>query len=207
MLTQIWEIFPNFRRAVPGRKYNKNRKDIRMRITDDRYTRDLLRYNLARRLIRHQARTRTIREWTGLTPDRIRKLYRTYPPGERAHRHRGKSPRQISFFLRSHRRKFETGVLASLFSIFEVLPREPGVEPPQSAPNLARGGLLCDAFEAYSAVLPTGAITFEHAELLLNALLRGDELRIAACGDCGGLIVVDRLSLLRPRCVQCRGPD
>ena len=47
-----------------------------MRITDDRYTRDRLRLDLALRLIRHEARTRTIRNWTGLTDDRIRKLYR-----------------------------------------------------------------------------------------------------------------------------------
>jgi hypothetical protein len=43
-----------------------------MRITDDRYTRDRLRLDLALRLIRHEARTRTIRSWTGLTDDRIR---------------------------------------------------------------------------------------------------------------------------------------
>jgi hypothetical protein len=49
-----------------------------MRITDDRYTRDRLRLDLALRLIRHEARTRTIRSWTGLTDDRIRKLYRSY---------------------------------------------------------------------------------------------------------------------------------
>ena len=49
-----------------------------MRITDDRYTRDRLRLDLALRLIGHEARTRTIRSWTGLTDDRIRKLYRSY---------------------------------------------------------------------------------------------------------------------------------
>ena len=49
-----------------------------MRVTDDRYSRDLRRYDLAVRLIRHEARTQTIRQWTGLTDDRIRKLYRSY---------------------------------------------------------------------------------------------------------------------------------
>ena len=48
-----------------------------MRITDDRYTRDRLRLDLALRLIRHEARTCTIRDWTGLSDDRIRKLYRS----------------------------------------------------------------------------------------------------------------------------------
>ena len=175
-----------------------------MRISDDRYNRDLVRYDLARRLIKHQARTQTIRMWTGLTHDRIRKLYRTYPPMERVRRRRGKSPRAISFFLRTHRRKFESGLLASMFSIFDALPRL-GLEHSQSASNVARGASLCDAFEAYVAVLPKGCITFEHAELLLEALACGDELQLATCTDCSSLIVVDRLSLLQPCCAQCRG--
>ena len=75
-----------------------------MRITDDRYTRDRLRLDLALRLIGHEARTRTIRSWTGLTDDRIRKLYRSYvaDAGRRdVRRHRGKSPRQNAFFMRN----------------------------------------------------------------------------------------------------------
>jgi hypothetical protein len=177
-----------------------------MRISDDRYSRDLLRYELARRLIKHQARTQTIRLWTGLTHDRIRKLYRTYPPVERVRRRRGKSPRQITFFLRSHRRKFETSVLASMFSIFEALPAQSGLQPAKSRSNVARGLSLVDAYEAYSAVLPKGNITFEHAELLLEELESGNELQVAHCADCTGVVVVDRLSLLPPCCTQCRGP-
>ena len=41
-----------------------------MRVTDDRYCRDRLRFDLALRLIGHEARTHTIRAWTGLTEDR-----------------------------------------------------------------------------------------------------------------------------------------
>ena len=176
-----------------------------MRISDDRYSRDLLRYEVARRLIRHQARTRTIRAWTGLTPDRIRMLYRTYPPTERVHRRRGKSPQRTSFFLHSHRRKFETGVMASLLSIFEVLPPKHGEESPNTLRSVGRGGSLCDAFEAFVAMLPASAFTLEHAELLLVALIIGEELRAAECAQCNGLVVVDPLSLLPPCCEQCRG--
>mgnify|MGYP000532382387 CR=1 FL=1 len=49
-----------------------------MRVSDDRYSRDRQRIDLALRFIHHEARTRTIRIWTGLTDDRIRKLYRSY---------------------------------------------------------------------------------------------------------------------------------
>ncbi|MGO8854603.1 MAG: hypothetical protein ACLQO1_02655 [Steroidobacteraceae bacterium] len=45
-----------------------------MRVSDDRYTRDRQRLDLALRLIHHEARTFTIRQWTGLSDDRIRKV-------------------------------------------------------------------------------------------------------------------------------------
>ena len=49
-----------------------------MRLTDDRYAGERSQFELALRMIRHEARTRTIRDCTGLSDDRIRKLYSTY---------------------------------------------------------------------------------------------------------------------------------
>ena len=49
-----------------------------MRFTDDRYAGELGQFELALRMIGHEARTRTIRECTGLSDDRIRKLYSRY---------------------------------------------------------------------------------------------------------------------------------
>ncbi len=46
-----------------------------MRISEDRYDRDRQRLELALRFLTHEARTQTIRHWTGLSDDRIRKLY------------------------------------------------------------------------------------------------------------------------------------
>ena len=74
-----------------------------MRVSDDRYTRDRERLDLALRLIRHEARTYTIRQWTGLSDDRIRKLYRSYCTDLQSAevlRHRGKSPRQAAYALK-----------------------------------------------------------------------------------------------------------
>src|SRR5271168_4554478 len=96
-----------------------------MRISDDRYSRDRLLLDIALRFIRHEARTRTIRVWTGLTDDRIRKLYRFYisdsnnsvPP-----RHRGKSPQQITFFIRSARARQQSALFASLCCLLGALP-------------------------------------------------------------------------------------
>ena len=53
-----------------------------MRATDDRYTAERDRFDLAIRMIRHEARTGTIRLCTGFTEDRIRKIYASYFPGQ-----------------------------------------------------------------------------------------------------------------------------
>ena len=178
-----------------------------MRITDDRYTRDRLRLDLALRLIRHEARTRTIKSWTGLTDDRIRKLYRTYlheAGGEGVARHRGKSPRQAAFFTRSMRMRREAAVFASVSSLFGLFtPRNITVEPDAPSHTVARGTLLCEAFETYRALVDEPQISFEHAVFLLGALLAGDELRVAHCRDCTGVLVTDRLALRTPVCNDC----
>ena len=49
-----------------------------MRATDDRYRGEQAKFELAMRMIGHEARTGTIRYFTGLNDDRIRKLYTTY---------------------------------------------------------------------------------------------------------------------------------
>ncbi len=186
-----------------------------MRISDDRYSRDRLRLDLALRFIHHEARTHTIRAWTGLTDDRIRKLYRTYlqeAGGAVVTRHRGKSPRQAAFFTRSLRMRREAAVFASVSSLFGLIsPRANKVDTivversAQPAPNVARGALLCEAFEAHRALMGESQISFEHAVYLLGALHAGDELRVAHCRDCNGVLVTDRLALRVPVCNDCGG--
>jgi hypothetical protein len=174
-----------------------------MRISDDRYSRDRLRLDLALRFIHHEARTHTIRAWTGLTDDRIRKLYRTYlheAGGAAVTRHRGKSPRQAAFFTRSLRMRREAAVFASVSSLFGLITPQ---SIAQTAPNVARGALLCEAFEAYLALMGESQISFEHAVFLLGALLAGDELRVAHCRDCTSVLVTDRLALRIPVCNEC----
>jgi hypothetical protein len=195
-----------------------------MRISDDRYSRDRLRLDLALRFIHHEARTHTIRAWTGLTDDRIRKLYRTYlheADGSGVARHRGKSPRQAAFFTRSVRMRREAAVFASVSSLFGLItPQALSVERladraapalvAQPAPTVARGALLCEAFETYRALVGEPQISFEHAVFLLGALHSGDELRVALCRDCMGVLVTDRLALRTPVCNECsvaRPPD
>jgi hypothetical protein len=176
-----------------------------MRISDDRYSRDRVRLDLALRFMRHEARTHTIRKWTGLTDDRIRKLYRAYlneTPGVAA-RHRGKSPGQACFFTRTPRVQQESAVLASLFCILGVMPAQPAAVADHTFAGVMRGERLCQAFEAYLLFVPSSQITFEHAVLLANELARGVELRLGDCMQCGSLLVVDELALKDICCWRC----
>lgn len=177
-----------------------------MRVTDDRYSRDRLRYDLAVRLIRHEARTQTIRQWTGLTDDRIRKLYRSYVragDGTRVCRHRGKSPRQVGYFARSRQLQYDSAGLASVLSMFGVLPAAPLPDAIRRLPSVARGELLCDAFETYRRIAHEPQITFEHAVFLALALASGGEIRLLRCRHCSGLGFGDPLTLRTVACLSC----
>src|SRR5215472_13035234 len=165
-----------------------------MRISDDRYSRERLRMELALRFLRHEARTQTIRTWTGLSDDRIRKLYRSYLSQVRRQlpRHRGKSPHQVAYFTRSQQLQLESAALASMLSLLGVIPPPAPGAAAAALPGLARGARLCAAFEAYRALVPAAQISFEHAVFLASALTRGDLLRVGNCASCGALIVTER---------------
>jgi Flagellar transcriptional activator (FlhC) len=177
-----------------------------MRITDDRYHRERLRMELALRFLRREARTQTIRSWTGLSDDRIRKLYRSYLDDARGElpRHRGKSPHQIAYFTRSVRLQEETLALATSLWLLGVLAAG-AAQTPGSLAALARGALLCEAFDSYRMARPAAQISFEHAVFLVSALSSGEQLRIGWCSGCGGLMVIEPFSLRVSRCHHCSG--
>jgi len=178
-----------------------------MRTTDHRYVRDRQRIELALRFIRLEARTGTIRLWTGLTADRIRKLYRSHfhdVPGSFVPRHRGKPPRMASFFTRTARVHRESNSFAALCTLLEALPPQVSPDLRAALPLLERGHRLCNAYETFTRfALTRPAITFEHAVHFISSIVRGDELRLATCVDCSALFVADRLSLRIDRCNPC----
>jgi hypothetical protein len=51
--------------------------------------------------------------------------------------------------------------------------------------------------------VPAAQISFEHAVFLASALTRGDQLRLASCAGCGGLIVTERFLVRDARCPLC----
>ncbi|MEP6547241.1 MAG: hypothetical protein ABJD53_07220 [Gammaproteobacteria bacterium] len=178
-----------------------------MRVSDDRYTRDRQRLDLALRLIRHEARTFTIRQWTGLSDDRIRKLYRSYVMNHDARlvlRHRGKSPRQAGYFFRSPELNFQSAQLASLYVMYGLLiAADVELEPHYRIGSLESGTLLCRAYEAYLELHAPASISFEHAWFLLLALTRRDEVGISRCDMCGGVRLRDLLSRRKLACSTC----
>lgn len=176
-----------------------------MRISDDRYSRDRERYDLALRFIALEARTQTIRLWTGLSDDRIRKLYHSYASSGRRviTRHRGRSPGVTSFFVRSARMRQETALLVTMCYLYEVLPTAPLVDPSRELPSLRRGLALCQAFETYRRLIPSARISFEHAVFLVLALALGEELQAIRCADCSALTILDRGSPSVRRCLAC----
>ena len=89
-----------------------------MRLTDDRYAGERSQFELALRMIRHEARTRTIRECTGLSDDRIRKVFSTYfrnSGHSGVKRRRGKSPRQVQRYVKNPASQLQATTLVALF--------------------------------------------------------------------------------------------
>jgi hypothetical protein len=178
-----------------------------MRITEERYSRDRRRFDLAFRMIGHEARTRTIRRWTGLSDDRIRKLYRSYVatgPGRAAKRHRGKSPTRTAFFLRNPENRRHTAALAGLFATLGVL-REPDLDcAAGGTPAALRAAeLFCQCYETYQAFYRSQRLTFEHGTYLLHVLHRSSELRPGQCPGCNAFMVVDALRTSAALCTWC----
>lgn len=175
-----------------------------MRITDERYHRDRLRYDLALRMIGHEARTCTIRSWTGLSDDRIRRLYKAYVEHDNplpVRRHRGKSPQQPSYFLRTQAIQIEGTLLALVLGSSGLLWIARGRAPTR---GLDFGTRFCDAYETYLGLARHGALSFEHACLLLQALESGDEICLWVCPRCAGPYLRDALAVDRRTCPLCR---
>jgi len=176
-----------------------------MRISDERYHRDRLRYDLALRMIGHEARTCTIRSWTGLSDDRIRRLYKTYVEFESrlpVRRHRGKSPQQPSYFLRTQAIQIEATLLATVLGSSGLLSGTCGKDTAMH--RLEAGTRFCDAYESYLLLALQPALSFEHACLLLHALLVGEEICLWTCPRCSGPFLRDALAVDHKACPLCR---
>ena len=183
-----------------------------MRITDDRYQGEIEKFNLAIRMIQHEARTGTIRNFTGFTEDRIRKLYSAYfKSGSEltVRRRRGKSPRQINRFISSTRRHAEATLLACLLRHCQAI-RFDQLQKPipiRKLEKITLGNRLCNAFENYAALYPEPEFNFEWTWNLYHALVESRELFFSKCTACGGPYVQDAFALDYQWCPLCEQKD
>lgn len=179
-----------------------------MRLTDDRYASERSQFELALRMIGHEARTRTIRECTGLSDDRIRKLYSTYFRGSGSsdvRRRRGKSPRQVMRFVKNPENQLQATVLVTLFcsGLLLRVDAKNKVSPCWPRPDVEFGHRLCRAYETYLLICDTPSLSFEWAWNLLHSIAYNDELFLAACASCSGYYVQDAYALDHKTCPAC----
>jgi hypothetical protein len=179
-----------------------------MRLTDDRYSGERSQFELALRMIRHEARTRTIRECTGLSDDRIRKLYATYfrntgRTGIR--RRRGKSPRQVTRYVKNPENQLQATTLVALFSagLLVRIDADRNVHACWPRPDVEFGHRLCRAYETYLLLYDNAKLSFEWAWNLLHCISCNDELYLAQCQSCGARYVQDAYALDNGACPAC----
>ncbi len=179
-----------------------------MRLTDDRYSGERSQFELALRMIHHEARTRTIRECTGLSDDRIRKLFTTYFRNSGridVKRRRGKSPRQVTRYVKNPHNQLQATTLVVLFSagLLVRIDNNDKVHPCWPRPDVEFGHRLCRAFETYQLLHQDPVLSFEWAWNLLQCISYNDELFLASCDHCPALYVQDAYALDNGVCPTC----
>lgn len=179
-----------------------------MRFTDDRYAGERQQFELALRMIRHEARTRTIRECTGLSDDRIRKLYATYfrdSGNSQIKRRRGKSPRQVMHFVKSPRNQLQATTLVALFraGLLIRINTDDSVKPCWPRPDVEFGHRLCRAYESFLLLHNRPTLNFEWAWSLLHSIAWNDELYLAVCALCSSRYVQDSYAIDNATCPVC----
>jgi hypothetical protein len=179
-----------------------------MRLTDNRYAMEREQFELALRMIRHEARTRTIRECSGLNDDRIRKLYATYFKDSVAtpvKRRRGKSPQQVTRFVKDAAHQLQATTLVALFCASLLLRRDAAnkLHACWPRPDVEYGHRICRAFETYILLHPAAKLSFEWAWNLLQNISKNDELYLASCRQCSTAYVQDAYALDKKTCPSC----
>lgn len=173
-----------------------------MRVSEDRYTQDLRRIQLAHRLLRHEVRTYWIRAFTRFTEGRIRNLLRSYGVARGGvHRHRGQTPRLYTRFVTAANHSEASG-LAGLAFAWHLVPEEPVRNAWRALPSLEFGEDLCEAFELFRLIVPGGLLNLDRFILLVMALA-GRQLTVGHCSHCRALILLDPAGVKRRLCLRC----
>lgn len=173
--------------------------------TNDRSTlREFRRYQLAMRLMVHQARTQTISAMTSLTRDQLATLRRRWRVTERTRR-RGPSPSSMERFTHSPGARSEGAALVAFCRIHgAVLPPIPGGSATRNLLTLEFGERLSLTYEAYQACFPQCPLEIEELLSLIVGLAEDKVIGLGLCSSCGGTVIIDRLARHRHSCAHCQ---
>jgi hypothetical protein len=151
---------------------------------------------LALRLIRYRARSSIVAACTGLPTDRIRKL--TYDLDGRFQQCERPAKRAAILLANDHLR-LQASLLAGMYVTFQL------VDCPVGAPlPLSVAVRLCNAYDAYRALLDPTPVDFDYAWSLWRALRVKRNLQIDCCPHCQALTISERYALRDRPCLWCR---
>lgn len=180
-----------------------------MPLSEDRYLRDLRRYNLALTFFGFGARPNTVRAWTGFSRQRVRQVFRNYLKNRAStdpRCNRGPNPTKLAKLLGNPTLRCELTVMAGVCRLLHLIPEERVPNARVHLPGVFNGEQLCHALGLYYRMVPHARMTLEQLILLVFELAEGSNWSLEHCNGCRVLVLVD-LSSIAPRlCVGCRQP-
>jgi hypothetical protein len=180
-----------------------------MPLSDDRYLRDLRRYNLALTFLRLAARPNTVRVWTGFSRQRVRQVIRNYRENRSSSDprcDRGPSPKKLAKLLNNPSLRRELMAMAGLCHFLHLIPEERMPNARIRFPSVHNGERLCHALEVYYRMVPHARLTLEQLILLVFELAERNNWGLEHCSICRSVILIDPLSIARRLCADCRQP-
>jgi hypothetical protein len=180
-----------------------------MPLSDDRYLRDLRRYNLALTFFRFAARPNTVQAWTGFSRQRVRVIFRNYLENRSntdPRCSRGPNPTKLANLLSNPTLRRELTVMAGVCRLLHLTPEECVPNARAVLPSVANGERLCHALGLYYRMVPHARLTLEHVILLVFELAEGSNWRLERCSGCRVVMLADRSSVGRQLCAECRQP-
>ena len=180
-----------------------------MPLSDDRYLRDLRRYNLALTFFRFAARPNTVQAWTGFSRQRVRVVFRNYLKNRSSadpRCNRGPNPKKLALLLNNPTLRRELTVMAGVCRLLHLIPEECVPNARSRLPSVANGERLCHALELYYRMVPHARLTLEQLILLVFELAEGSNWSLERCSGCRVVMLIDRSSVSPRLCAECRQP-
>lgn len=171
----------------------------------DEMANEAARLAVAMRMLRFEARTRTIRLATKLSEDQIRRLYHQAGLSGASARHRGRSPSSALQYTRSFAAQLESSIFSSVLVRHGLLK---GRRPkPWLHNGLEYAQRFCDAFADYLKIAQPEQLNFEQGWFLARSLSAHGDLYLQNCARCAGHFVRDSATVLKDQCPLCQLRD